>query len=203
MNPEQSLAVSRWFERYVDSVRPADDKIMTFVNLKHEHSLMVARACRSFAEEMNWPPGDVITAEITGLLHDVGRFSQLVEFRTFDDNGSIDHGERGYRLMDGHDVLSTLSDQARTGILLGIRHHNERYMPPSLDNHESRFLRLVRDADKLDIVRVVYGYIKNDTLAEHPEITLNIDLDGPVSPEVLDQVRGHETVTYNNIKSLV
>jgi len=202
MNSRQSRAVHRWFHQYVDSIRPTDDKIKTFIDLKREHSLIVAGTCRSFAGEMEWTPDEQLTAGVTGLLHDIGRFSQLVEFRTFDDDGSIDHGERGYRLMKENGVLSTLSEHDRTGILLGIRHHNSRYIPPLLDESVSRYLKLVRDADKLDIIRVIYHYIKNGMLEEHPEITLNIDLDGPVTPEALEQVRNGETITYGNIKSL-
>lgn len=57
---------------------------------------------------MRWFQSDILIAEAPGLLHDVGRFSQLVEFGTFSDTDSINHGESGYKIIKHFEVFSPL-----------------------------------------------------------------------------------------------
>jgi hypothetical protein len=91
------------------------------------------------------------TARALGLVHDVGRFSQLAEFGTFDDSQSVDHGLRGREVLLGKGPLSRLDAADRQRVLDGVRHHNAVRLLEGLDAGSFRFARLVRDADKLDI----------------------------------------------------
>ena len=202
MNAEQKNIFKKWFHNYVEDIPFKDEKITTFIQLKLEHSLKVADTCKTFAEKMDWSQADTYTAEVIGLFHDIGRFSQLVEFRTFADNDSINHGERGFRLIKQLRILSTLHEKDRSGILNGIRYHNSRKIPPHINSDCLLFLRLVRDADKLDIIRVIRNHIKNNRIEEHPEVILNIDINGPVNPDALAQILDGEPISYKNVKSL-
>ena len=202
MDAKQCNMLKKWFSDYVEDVFIEDEKITAFIQLKLEHSIKVAESCRIFATRMDWSQSDIYTAEVIGLFHDIGRFSQLVEYRTFADENSINHGERGYRLIKQFGILSFLPESGQSGILNGIRYHNSRYIPTHITTDSLPFLRLVRDADKLDIIRVIRSHIKNNRLEEHPEIILNIDIDGPVNPDALKQILNKETVSYKNVKSL-
>ena len=202
MNTEQCNTIKKWFYIYVGDIPQDDIKLAAFIQLKLEHSLKVAGCSKSFAEKMQWSQSDIFIAEVLGLLHDIGRFSQLVEFLTFADEDSINHGESGYRLIKQLDILSPLPETEQTGILDGIHYHNSREIPSHINSDSLRFIKLVRDADKLDIFRVIRNHVKKNKLEEHPEIILNIDIDGPVNPEALAQILNKETISYNKVKSL-
>ncbi len=202
MDAEQNNTFKKWFHNFVEDVPFTDDKISIFIQIKLEHSLKVAENCRAIAEKMEWSLPDIYTVEVTGLLHDIGRFSQLVEFRTFADEKSINHGERGFRLIKRLGILSILNDTDQSGILNGIRYHNSRYIPPHLNSDNLHFLRLVRDADKLDIIRVISSHIKHNRIEKYPEVMLNIDVNGPVNPDALEQILNKKIVSYKNVKSL-
>jgi len=203
MTIEELSHIQSWFYEYIRHFILVDDKRRTLIELKIDHSKMVAHNCVMLAEEMSWSSDDVRTADALGLLHDTGRFSQIMEFGTFSDVNSINHGDRGYRDVRDSGVLSLLSEKGRRSILDGIRYHNVKVIPPSLTPVSTRFLKLLRDADKLDIYKIIYRVVKNNQLDDHPEITLNIDRNGPISPAVLAEFLASETVSYENIKSLV
>ncbi|MFC1538912.1 HD domain-containing protein [Candidatus Latescibacterota bacterium] len=203
MTIEQFDDLKKWFETYVDNVTPDDNRLKTLITLKYNHSHEVAVNCRGIAEDANMSASDILTAELLGLFHDIGRFSQLVEFQTFSDPDSLNHGEHGYEIAIKTDVLSAVSDSDKQRILNGIRYHNSRIIPEHLDSDVLPFVKLIRDADKLDIFRVISETLGNKDFDKYPEITLHIDIDGPVNPAALSQVRRLETVSYENVKSLL
>ncbi|MFC1650815.1 HD domain-containing protein [Candidatus Latescibacterota bacterium] len=203
MTAEQFDDLKNWFETYVDDITPDNYKIKSLINLKRVHSNKVAVNCREIAEDANLPSYDRLTAEMLGLFHDIGRFSQLVEFQTFSDSDSINHGEHGHEIVRKSNVLSTVSDMDEQRILHGIRYHNSRTIPENTGPGVRPFVELIRDADKLDIYRVISDTLRNKDFDKYPEITLHIDFDGPVNPSALAQIRRQETVSYGNIKSLL
>ncbi len=202
MNVEQFNHLQKWFHKYVKNITPDSGKLIHLIQLKLEHSINTAYYSRALGEDMRWSVSDILTAEALGLLHDVGRFSQIVKFGTFSDTGSINHGECGHKIIKQFNILSPLTGDDQARILDGIHYHNSVEIPQHINPDSLRFVKLVRDADKLDIFRVINDSIKNNRLDDYPEITLNIDINGPVNPLVLSQVLNKQIVSYKNVKSL-
>ena len=194
--------IREWFNEYFESCISADGRKARLMALKLEHSKIVGTHARAIAEDERWPASEIELAEILGLLHDVGRFSQVIEFGTFSDERSVNHGERGYSVVLSSEVLLTLPKDIQTILLHGIRYHNARDIPDNLDTASTRFLRLVRDADKLDIFRIIHNAVKQKSTENQPEITLHVDIDGPVNPAALSELKEGQNVSYRNIKSL-
>jgi len=150
LDEPRETALRSWFVAYSGRYRAAlggDPRVAE----KTEHSERVSAEAGGIGEELGWPPNEVRTARALGLVHDVGRFSQLAEFGTFDDRHSVDHGLRGREVLVGEGPLTRLDAADRERILDGVRHHNAARLPEGLDAGSLRFARLVRDADKLDI----------------------------------------------------
>ena len=202
MNVEHHKRLRNWFFNYIEDISPEHGRLKSLIELKKVHSLNVADNSRALAEDMKWSHSDILTSEILGLFHDIGRFSQIIEFQTFSDPDSINHGEHGYNILKQSDILSPLPAIDQKRILNGTHYHNSRNIPEHVASDSLSFLKLVRDADKLDIYRVINGSIKNNELKEYPEITLHIDINGPLNPSALAQVRSKQTVSYENVKSL-
>ena len=193
--------IADWFHRYYRSQTVSNGSRAVLMALKYDHSINVSAHTAAIAHDEGWPPDDCQLAEILGLIHDVGRFPQLATYGTFSDIGSIDHGEYGVLTADREGIFGMLPEDATAILRDGIRHHNARTIP-SLSPRSRMFLRAVRDADKLDIFRVIDDAVTHNTITDHPEITLNIDIDGPLNPAALTELERQENVSYANVKSL-
>ena len=170
------------FRAYVAAYDPDDPKIA----LKVDHTWRVAELCeriaRSACEDGASPiaPEDVDLAWLLGLLHDVGRFEQVRQYGTFDDAASVGHAALGAQvLFDGYagapptirDYLADGSEDplVRTAVAL----HSSWRLPDHLDARTRSLCEVLRDADKVDILKVncicpvedIYGIPEGELLA--------------------------------------
>jgi hypothetical protein len=99
---------------------------------------------------------DVDIAWLMGLLHDVGRFEQLKRYGTFIDAESIDHAQFGADLLFKEGLVrSYIEDNSIDGLLeKAVRFHSAYRLPDDFTEDEKHFANLLRDADKIDILKV-------------------------------------------------
>ena len=202
MTAAELIQIHAWVETYAESHRQASAGLPPPIALKLEHTRRVAENARLIARELNWPPEDIHTSEALGWLHDVGRFAQYAEHGHFHDATSVDHGLRGVQVVRDSGILDALPDAIHDCLLEGIRHHNAQSIPGSVPPHALPFLKLVRDADKLDIYRVVAEEIDRDGFRELASMWPHIDLDGPVSPGLLAEIRTQRNIDLRHIRTL-
>jgi len=144
-----------WFKKYValyydlpgDGVRP--------ILLKEQHTKRTCKEIVLLGQESGLSHEDLLLAETAALFHDIGRFPQWKNYSTFIDSASEDHALLGLEVIAQHEILMGLTADERELIQVAIRHHNLRKLPPSLPPRQGFFSRLLRDADKLDIWRLV------------------------------------------------
>jgi HD superfamily phosphohydrolase YqeK len=172
------------------------------LQLKLDHSRRVAAECRTIASELGWQDDDRRMAEVIGILHDIGRFPQFAKYRTFFDPASLNHGECGYNTMRASVALRGCEPSEASHILDSIRYHNRRCIPDTVEPLNLPFLKLIRDADKLDILFVVNDTIRNKRYKDYPEIMLNITLDGPPTPELIREIYDTGSGRYENVRTL-
>jgi hypothetical protein len=111
-------------------------------------------------------PGDDLTqaAEIAAILHDVGRFPQLVDRQSFDDHAGYNHAEEGAAILSGIDLLDSISGHWREVVLTAIRYHNRDVTPEGMERDAQTVLEILRDADKLDAIRCNLKYMNPESL---------------------------------------
>lgn len=170
--------------------------------LKAEHCRQVAAEAADMSSELDWPAHDRVVAQAAGLLHDIGRFSQYAEFGTFSDAASVDHGERGAAVLQGAEWFSDWGSEDLSAILTAVRYHNRLGVPATVRNEHLALLRLVRDADKLDILRIVLEAVARDGFRDLPSMLPHIRLEGPVSPQVIDEVSRGKCASLGGVQSL-
>jgi hypothetical protein len=202
MNTNSLGSIRKWYMDYADSYRDKDGSLHHVLQLKLDHSQRVAQDCRDIATDLGWTDGDCATAEAIGLLHDVSRFQQFAEYHTFLDYKSFDHGERAYEIVLESAILASLDTLEQSWILNSIRYHNRRAIEDGLDPDSMRFVNLVRDADKLDILVIVYETINKNMHKKYPEILSHIDLDGPATPALIEEISKHGCGSYENVHSM-
>lgn len=172
------------------------------MKLKLDHSLRVAANANSIVEEFEWDSGEKDCAFIIGLYHDIGRFLQWEKYQTFSDPQSVDHGELGVSLLHDEKLLQLLKLEDQEIILHSIGYHNKRYIPDGLHDRKLQHLKVIREADRLDILYVILNSIETGEIKKHPEIIWGAEYDGPVTPEILRAFEKKEPINYMNLASL-
>lgn len=178
----------RAFAEYTRAYDPTDPK----VRLKIEHTYRVAALCEQIARSLSLPAEDVDTAWLAGLLHDVGRFEQLRRYGTFEDAKSIDHAACSEEVLfvQGHirDYLD--DDSADVALRTAVRWHSAYRLPEGLDEATRQLCNILRDADKIDILRVNV----ETPLEEIYNVTTEALRTADVTPAVLDAFYAHHAV---------
>ena len=191
----------QWFARYVDSFR-VGGALENMQELKRKHSRRVCAIACAIAESLEWnEPHDTWLAHAIGLLHDTARFEQYRDYKTFADAASFDHGERGAESpgarvrMGGHRGRRQ-GEAARRG---ETPQQDRDTRPPSTPLAQYRWCALARDADKIDVFRMVQNRIDNgtiyDMLPRHKRVT-------GLTPALVKEVRATGRGSYLNARSL-
>lgn len=145
------------FKKYTSNYLEYGDMI----TLKINHTLRVMNLCEEIAKSLNLSEEEIYIAKIIGLLHDIGRFEQWKNYNTFRDYESVDHAELGIEILKKDNYLRKyIEDDSYDDIILdSIKYHNKFTIPDNLDKKKETFMKLIRDADKIDIL---YLYIDKE-----------------------------------------
>jgi len=190
------------YHAYVDVFRDGAGVLSQLHQLKWDHTRHVVEdACLIMSGE-GWPRPESLEGEACALLHDVGRYSQLKEYGTFRDAESIDHAVRGVEVIEAERLLEGFSGETRKRVLAAVALHNKKEVPAALDDATARLAYLVRDADKLDIFRVLETVIADGSLESNPEIAWGLQVRGAPTPEVVASVRVGRPVDYDTVRNL-
>jgi HD superfamily phosphohydrolase YqeK len=131
-------------------------------NWKHLHSQRVSKLCQSIAISEGLDDNIVLLASIAGLFHDIGRFNQILEYQTENDQKSKDHGLIGYEILKMGNLLAktTLTNQEKEIVYQSTLYHNKYHSIISDNDLTNLICQIVRDADKIDILKgMIYGNI--------------------------------------------
>ena len=144
--------VKQVFSEYVENYNSKDEKI----KLKIDHTYRVSELCEQIAISNSLNEEDVDIAWLTGMLHDIGRFEQIRRFGTFDDQKSVDHAELGIKILfdEGHIRDYVSEDIYDNEVYKAIKYHSSFELPKDLTKREQIFSNILRDADKIDILKV-------------------------------------------------
>lgn len=176
------------FKNYTDKYDISDPKI----RLKVEHTYRVAElSCRiatSISSKYALSEDDITLAWIIGMLHDVGRFEQVRRYGTFIDSQSVDHAQFGADLLFGPDKEAELDMILPEVDLIekAIRNHNKFRIAEDLSEREILFANIIRDADKVDILKVNVDFSDNDIYGISEEEVLNADISDDVLEAVIE-----------------
>ncbi len=199
------------FAAYTESFYTGEANHDFHLDLKAEHSRNVfshacalARAERVFIADSTLARASLLAAR----YHDVGRFPQHHRFGTFRDPVSVNHAR-----LSAHEVKRTgFLDQEKSRVrrlaLAGIVMHNRFSLPLEMNDDALAVVRAVRDADKLDIMRIMAEYLTAPGVVDSV-IALNT-VDSPeAAPAILEAVMAGrlgsyaDTVTTTDFKLLV
>jgi hypothetical protein len=188
-----------WFEAYAQNFKRGDPEYDRNIDVKLDHSRRVHGEAERILASLNRAGDWTRNARLAALFHDVGRFEQYARWQTFVDRDSANHAVLSARVLIEQKVLAALTAADRRVILPAVALHNRIELPEGLPQAVDAAVRVVRDADKIDIFRVLLehfrpGGSKNDV------VTLGLIRDSEAfSPSVLDRVGQGRAVNYQDL----
>ena len=185
------------FETYVTGYDNGNE----MVRLKKEHTLRVSALCEKIAQSLNLPQSEVDIAWLAGLLHDIGRFEQQKNYGTFIDADSIDHAQYGADILFTQGkIRDYLEDDSQDELLrTAVYYHSAFRLPEDLDDRTIMFCNMLRDADKIDILKVNVEF----PLEEIYNVTSQVLRNCEVTKEVMDSFQEEHAVLRSLKKTAV
>lgn len=195
------------FKKYTNNYDTSDEKI----KLKVDHTYRVAALSERIAISLGLDKADTDLAWLIGMLHDIGRFEQLKNYGTFSDADSIDHAHYGVHLLFDEGLIWKFVDKTKSkadieddksedklkkefselGILkTAIFNHSAYRIEEGLPEKVQMFCNIIRDADKIDILKVNYDV----TLEVIYDVTTEALKNSKVNEEVMTAFMEHHAV---------
>ena len=174
------------------------------IALKVVHTNRVAEVCDAVACAEGLPDDDIDLAWLCGLLHDIGRFEQLRRWDTFSDGDSAPHAAIGVEVLFGSGSAGLNEALVTSEHECGIEHfietrehdalirttvalHSDFRLPDTLDGRTRLFCTILRDADKVDILRT----LQENTVQTILKVSDNAFLGSRFSEEALAAFHAH------------
>lgn len=157
------------FIKYTEQYDLSNDNI----ERKQKHSLRVMNISEQIAQKINLNKEEIELAALIGLLHDIARFEQYTKYKTFRDVDSIDHGDYGVEILECDIRKYIKTTQYDEIIKKAIKNHNKYEIENGLSEKEKIFAKIIRDADKIDILyeSVEMFWKGNENIIENSTIT--------------------------------
>ncbi len=201
MNPKDLEYLKAWFETYVVGFYTDDPIHNSTIRLKEKHTEHVCRNMKLLGNALGLSDQEMVLAETMGLFHDIGRFKQYAVYGTFRDAESENHALLGLRELAAHDVLAGCTRDEKKCITKAIACHNIPEIPVSENGKTLLFIRLLRDADKLDIWRVFIDYYKARDKHPNPVVEIGLPDDPFFSPKVVAALNEDRFVRIKDLKT--
>ncbi len=202
MKQEELLSLKNWFAAYCASFSTLVQEDQRNITVKQHHTHGVCENALRIGRDLQLNEEDLLLAEAIALLHDVGRFPQYQRYKTFDDSISVNHAALGVQVLRERKVLETLPEDERNLIVHATTLHNVYFLPGKLDERTMLFVKLIRDADKLDIWRVFVDYFNQNNDARATAVGLGLPDVSSYSPAILACLARGELVNKSDIRTL-
>jgi len=207
MKKKEFEKIRKWFGSYVAGFYTDDVKDSYPVWLKEAHTRHVCRNSFLIGEKLNLAPEDILLAKAAALLHDTGRFRQYARYRTFNDRASENHARLGLKEIGLGKVLDHCRKDEKHLIAKAVYYHNVANLPTAEEEKTLFYIKLLRDADKLDIWRVVAEYYADsgNRNGSDDDNTIVLGLPGTpdCSPKILNAFHEKKFASLQDLKTQV
>ena len=189
-----------WMTAYMKSFYTADEVVMEGILIKEKHTGYVTANMVSLARVLKLSAHDRALAEIMGLFHDVGRFRQYSLYKTFNDAQSEDHAGLALEVLAERPFMERLSADDRELVRFAIWNHNKKAIEETSSRRARVFAQMLRDADKLDIYRVLSPYLSASGADKAPNFVQSL-VSQDVSPSFVQALVEGRQADYHDIRT--
>ena len=141
------------FANYASKYIDGNDKII----YKIQHTKRVKDFAKKISETLNLEEENIKLAILIALLHDIGRFEQIKRYNSFNDVTTVDHADLGVQILFTNNYIRKYitTDKYDSVIYKAIKNHNKFEIEENLNYTELLHSKIIRDADKIDILNEV------------------------------------------------
>jgi putative nucleotidyltransferase with HDIG domain len=211
MTDKELAALISWFNGYVEGFHSDIEREEVNYRLKREHTLKVAEDIVLLAGALGLEQEDTSLARAAAYLHDIGRFPQFREYGTFKDSDSVNHGELSAEILEAEacrGALGLLPAPERRLLADVLKYHNSFALPRLEDRGGETgsktifMLKLLRDADKLDIWRVFVEYYEGLSYRDSEAASMGMPETPELPADALEKIFRGELVSLNSVRNL-
>ena len=189
------------FDRHVAKFRGAGGALPFALEAKFKHTGEVCEITEKVvAGEARFSPREILVFRLCALFHDISRFEQYDKFKTFLDRISFDHGDRSAALIDELGLVPELPAEDRACVIDAVRVHNKFAVPADFPPAHLAAAKMVRDADKLAILRLIIRFFNGDY--SDPAIRLDLPDTPGWTPAILETALNGKCVVYSDMKNI-
>ena len=183
------------FIKYTGKFNLQDENI----DRKQQHSLRVMKISNQLAKELELNEEQIQLAELIGIFHDIGRFKQAEKYHTFSDKESgINHAEYSIKVLYEDNLIEKFKVDSKYNHIIkkAVLNHNKATIEDGLEDDELLFAKIIRDADKLDIITHVITEYDFESVFWYKEF--NCD---KINEELIKIMFENHTLDYAKIKN--
>jgi len=199
INMEKHLT---WFSEFT-TVYLLENKTDTkALDLKTLHSKKVLEHASIIVQDNNFKPYLNLSINLAALYHDVGRFPQYTQYKTFKDSISVNHALLGAKILKNNQILQKEDVTVKRLVLCAVALHNRFAVKASLSPDVKLVTNAVRDADKCDIIRIIAEEFSVEG-KKNPVVVLNVVDDASIyNPKVLEDALAGRVASYSHLQSI-
>lgn len=166
------------------------------VDLKKNHILRVAENAKKIAISLGFRKEEIELSYLIGICHDIGRFEQVRLYDTFSDKDTnTDHAEYSNKVLfeDGLIRKFTDIDKYYSIIRKAVYNHNKLKIEQGLSKKEELYCKIIRDADKLDILYLL-SVEKKEAIYWYNDFNIE-----QINQKLIDEFMKEKLINYKDI----
>ncbi len=202
MEKDDLILFKTWFSDYCKAFYSPDIEYQKNISLKEHHTGRVCENIVEISRRLSLDSHQTMLAEAIALFHDIGRFPQYAQYKTFRDSISVNHGLLGAQTLLKAGVLRFLPQNEQGLIIEAVKFHNAFSIPKKAHEDIAFFIKLIRDADKLDIWHVFIEYYESTDKNSAPVITLGLPDIPEYSKDILPSLSQKRVVSLTQLKTV-
>jgi hypothetical protein len=189
------------FEDYFKSLKSDSQDIKARIKDIHSHTLQVVSNSQLLSKMLVQNEDDKDISEIIALFHDLGRVTLMAQGTESPTNIHRDHSAYSVKLIQQMNFYPKLPVDVQLIVLKAIDNHNSPKLA-KLDNEQQMlFARILRDADKLDILDSSYRFFKEKSGIQ-PLVTFDLVSQAEVSDKIIKSIMAGKTASIEDMKTM-
>lgn len=202
LQAEEFQSIFKSVNDYIDTFNSEDDFINLNYNLKREHIYQVINYSVDISHSIFSDEYSVMIAQLSALLHDIGRFEQFREYQTFNDPVSVNHAELAVKIIEENGWLEKLSARVQNIIKESILNHNKLAVSQIEDFETLQFCNILRDADKIDIIDLTIKEYAQNNKKRNIAFSLELEDSPLVSKAVIKNIMEEKLPDRKEMKTI-
>jgi hypothetical protein len=159
INKEILEAFRNDIKKYLKPFLSAQYKDDIYVLRHIIHAEKVVENILILADSLEVSESERNTAEVVALFHDIGRFWILQQDQT--EKQKYDHAQASIQYLMTNSTFNSLDESVKNNLTEVIQNHHLPEIPKKENSPAYFYIRLLRDADKLDLWRATTDNLLN------------------------------------------